>query len=171
MAKYTIDWMETKETSTGKKLHKANLTDENGNKLDSVTLWASEWPDVMNGHVVEGTYEEKQNGQYLNKTLYAPKTPKTAQGGAYRAKVVEEAQIRKEGSINRTLDRKEESIKMSSAQRDAVLIVTTFYKDRWINDPIIGGASDMELDTMIKEKVLKYRDWFISHEFEEHTPF
>lgn len=159
MAQFKVEWMEKKgdgwivatlsdgtNKTTDVSINERNKKGEIFPNFNAITL----------GGTVEGDLWQSSAGKWY---LFAPKAPKQGQGGVFKAKVIEEAQVRKESSINRTMDRKEESIKLSSAQRDAVLIVTTFYKD--------SGIDAQE----IKEQIVKWRDWFLSEDFNTTIPF
>lgn len=164
--KYTIEWCEKKTTSTGKQKLDATLKDESGASYDNVTIWGDfpNFSELAPGFTVEGEVVEKQNGQYLNKTLYAPKAPK-AVGSTFKQKMIEDTMAKKEESIRRIQTDKEENIKLMSAQRDAVLLVTTFYTD------VAEATPFPDRETFIKAKVVEFRDWLLSAKFQEHTPF
>lgn len=167
MAKYKIDWLQMGKTTTGKEKADATLIDEQGNKVD-VTIWGDfpAFNTMMPGAEIEGELKEASNPKW-KPSLNAPRTPKTASGSNFKTLQVEKAQERKESSINRTLDRKEESIALMSAQRDATLIVTTFYKEAISSDPILSG----EAERIIRKKIVEWRDWYLSNEFTDHLPF
>ena len=164
--KYQISWMERKnndwivanllEGATEIKEVSINRTNKKGEIFPS-------FDEILNGGEVEGELWTSSAGRNY---LFASK-PKTAQGGGFKSQVIEKAQERKEASIERVLDRKEESIALMSAQRDATLLVCTFYKEQWAKDPIL----EPELDSMIKKKVIEFRDWYLSQEFTDHLPF
>lgn len=129
MAKYQIEWGELKPTSTGKQRFLATLKDEQGVVTDNVTLWG-DFPDFATlapGREVNGKISEKQNGQYLNRTLYPETTYKT-----FTAKPsgIAKAQETKRNDIAVAQDNKAESIKISSTFRDATLITISMFGDR-----------------------------------------
>ena len=162
-----IEWIQIGATTTGKVKADATVQDESGVKTD-VTIWGDfpNFATLMAGMTVEGDIVQSKDGKY-KPSLNAPRLPKFAVTGGFKTKAIEDAQIRKEGSINRTLDRKEESIALMSAQRDATLIVVSFYKEAWGKDPIL----ESELDKIIKKKIIEWRDWYLSKEFTDHLPF
>lgn len=86
---------------------------------------------VVNAEIEADLWQSPAGKSYL----FAPKEQK-AYGGAPRASSggIKAAQDRKETSINKFADRKEESIAKAGAQRDAVLMVTTFYANREHDD-------------------------------------
>lgn len=153
MAKYTINWAERKTTKVGDKFDAA-LKDEQGVETTGVTLWAKDWPDAQPGREVEGDLVVKQNGQYTNKTLYKAKTWSAGRAAAKPdfTKIVEQ----KNENITRQMDRKEDSIKIAGAQRDATLMVTTFFHD--------GFHTDEELKT----KWLSWKSYFLG---QSDSPF
>lgn len=167
MATYKIDWLERGTTSTGKVKADATLIGEDGNKT-TVTIWGDflGFAELMPGGTVEGEITPSRDPKY-KPSLNAPKLPRSAVTGTYRGKAIEEAQTRKAEQITRFQSDKEESIRLMSAERDAVLIVITFYKDRWSSDAVLTN----ELDNLIKKKVVEWRDYFLSHEFNQTLPF
>ena len=103
---------------------------------------------------IEGELWQSQAGKFY---LFAPK-PQTSSSGGSKSAFVEKTMARKEESIGRFQDKKEEAIALSSAQRDAVLIVTA------------RGLDAMTVDD-IKSEILQWRNWFLSDGFTEHPPF
>lgn len=123
--KYKIDWMEHKTTSTGKKMIKASLND--GTKvITEVAIWEGfpNFAELMPGVEVEGDLVEKQNGQYVNRSLYAPKVAPTGQiggnKGAYKTKLMTEMVEKKQEGIKKAQDNKEFSIRVASVNNSAV---------------------------------------------------
>lgn len=116
--KYHVEWIENKTGKSGKPYQAMTLKDETGAMFENVTTF-----DSLS---LAGDYEGEiiQNGQYLNfKMKMANPYPKPAGRG------IDKAMERKEASITKFADRKEESIALMSSQRDAVLIVTTLYPE------------------------------------------
>lgn len=157
--KFTIEWLEMKETSTGKRKADATVVSEDGKNTD-VTIWADfpGFTELTPGMSVEADIKPASDPKY-KPSLTAPRSSHKASGGGYKARVMEDAMVRKETSISRFQTNKEESIKLMSAQRDAVLIVTTMY------DAGAWGEEEM------KRQILKWRDWFLSEKFNETLPF
>lgn len=155
---YKITKIDRKVTSSGKSMASVSLESLQGAKIENVAIWDSfpRFPDLTIGTEVEGDIVEKQNGQYVNRSLYAPKQPTGRTGGNSGVKVAME---RKEASIAKFQDKKEESIALSGAQRDAVLIVTELKR-------VIGLP-----DEDIQSEIIKWRNWFLSDEFKNYPPF
>jgi hypothetical protein len=150
---YKIEWMERKTTSTGKKKIDCTIKSISGVEHQNVTIWEGfpDFDNLMVGSNVTGEYAEKQNGQYLNKTLYPVRTtaPRSAPSG------IKVAQERKADMIKEAQDNKNESIKESAAQRDAVIITTTFFAD-------LINIDENVRDRAIKEKVESWRNYFLT---------
>ncbi len=147
--KYKINWLERKTLSTGKVKIDATLIDEAGVTIDKVTIWDS-FPDFANlapERTVEGDITVKQNGQYTNKTLNAPKT---SGGGFNKSAMTEKLMDKKQGNIEKSQDRKEESIIRASCQRDATLLTCAF---------ISKMPEDMVSGDIMKETWEKWHAW------------
>lgn len=165
---YKIEWMEKKITSTGKEKIDATLSDGT-HTIEGVTIWADfpNFATLMAGHPIEGNVSEKQNGQYLNRTLYplAPKPVATTtsgfKGGGQPAKLME----KKAQQIEHAQDNKSLGIKISSTIRMAVdLTVAQMNKDEILQVD----------EAMIKGMIKNWRRW-LWDEFEspiiEQPPF
>jgi hypothetical protein len=153
---YKIDWCEVKkegETNGRKwKITNMTLTDSVGNTYDEV----STFDPVIAGQEIDGFIETKGMYKNFKKSLEKPKFMQKPD----ISKQVEKAQARTEASIGKTMDRKEESIKLAGAQRDAVLIVTNLFPN--------GQETEQE----IKEKIIKWRNFFLNDEtFNNPPPF
>lgn len=166
--KFKINWLEVKSTEWTI----VTLLDDNGVEYKDVSInkkskKGEEFPNFENlqaGQDVEGELWTSSAGKHY---LFPPKVVKTA-SGAYKQKMIEDTMIKKEASIAKFQATKEESIRLMSAERDAILLVTTFYKDRWGQDPLLEN----ELDSLIKKKCIEFRDWFmLSHEWNDLPPF
>ncbi len=144
--KYSIDWSEKKTTSTGKEKIDAHLIGEDLKKHEGVTIWGDfpNFANLMTGGVVEGDLVEKQNGQFLNKTLYAPKVPGARAGGAGVAK----AQERKAEYIKEAQDRKEDSIAYFNSVNSAISLLQAL------------GANGMTNDS-VQNFIKTWREWFL----------
>lgn len=136
--KYNIVWIETKMTKVGKPYASAQLKGEDGIVHDKVAIWSNhpQFNGMVNGGMVEGEIEVGERGKNLKWTQtpqrqFTPKPTKT------------------EANIEKNMDRKEESIKISGAQRDATLMVTTFYPQE--TDSII-----------LKQRWQEWKSYFIS---------
>jgi hypothetical protein len=156
---YTIEWIEVITTSTGKKKADATVKDPQG-KTTEVNIW-EDFPNfagLMNGSKISGEVVPPKDPKY-KPSLYAPRTPKTGSQSTYKTKLMNDAMEKKEASISHSQDRKEEAIKLASAQRDAVLMVTMINKDRSTSE------------SALKEEIIKWRDWFLSKDFTDVVPF
>lgn len=154
--KYKIEWIESDKYGN----KKVSVSREDGSKILSAEL-GKEYKDmeVMAGHEINANeWKSPKNGKIY---LFIAKDGETSNGGArgaFKGKVIEEAQVRKNEFIGKTLDRKEDSIALAGAQRDAVLIVKELLQPEW---------SDEDIERMI----IKWRNWFLSDEFKNHPPF
>lgn len=156
---YKITWCEVKKTgnTNGRdwSITEMTLEDPDGNKTEKV----STFDPVMNGGTIEGTIVKNDKG-YLNfKKLEAPDFIKRGNPN-YKTDQINKAMDKKNESISHFQDKKEESIALAGAQRDAVLIVTSIFKDKNID-------SDREL----QEEIIKWRNWFLSDDFRIPPPF
>lgn len=115
MAKYTITWCETKKEGekNGKpwKITSLTLKDEHGNTIDKVDTF----DPVMNGETVEGEITESQYGKNFKKM-----TPKAVAGANFKTQQMEKVIERKEQSITKFQDSKEQSIKLASSMSGAI---------------------------------------------------
>lgn len=159
---YKIIEIESKTTSTGKAMKKATIVDESGVETSDVAIWSS-FPNFANlavDSMVVGELEIKQNGAYTNKSL---KTPATGTTGAYRggSGAITKAMEKKEASIEKFQDNKEEGIKISATMRDAVLCAIAEY-----------NKDQHNLDTL-EELIRKWRKilWFEWDKHSEYPPF
>lgn len=113
--------MEKKTTSTNKEKADCTLKDGAETEIMNVTIWADfpGFADLMPGSKVTGTLNPAKDPKY-GPTLYPPKAPRSPSGGGYKAKMIDDAMVKKEASIIRFQDTKELSIKVSSTFRAAV---------------------------------------------------
>jgi hypothetical protein len=160
-----IDWIETKDD--GWKL--ASITDAEGHKLLNVSINRTSnkgevFPNFDNlaaGMDIEAVTWQSKAGKWY---LFPPK-PQTTQGEAYtkpqggfKAGMQKMAEEKRE-FIKDTQEIKNSNIREAAAQRDAVLIVTTFYPE-FANDPLLST----EKEKLIKQKYLQWRDMFLNQE-------
>ena len=157
--KYTVEWCEVKKTGekNGRqwKMTSMTLKDEAGVVTDEVTTF----DPVMPGITIEGTIE--LNGQYKN-FKSTPVTSKQGGNSAFKGQQIEKAQAKTAEYVAVAQGRKEEGIKMSGAQRDAVLIVTTLLNNKFYTELSVPE---------IKNVITEWRNWFLSDDFEQHPPF
>jgi len=127
----------------------AELSDERGVVTENVQIWQG-FPDFQTitfGSEVEGEVIQTTNGKFTNVTLYAPKNQNSAQGGGYKAKVMEAAMQRKDASISKFQDNKEESIKTAGILRDTTLLT------------MAEVGKDGATDEVIKEVWERWHSW------------
>lgn len=110
---------ERKSQTTGKEYVSATLTDEQGREYAGINAFNGEFnvSDTWHG-------ELQQNGQYYNLV-----SPKMASGNNFKTAQVEKTMQRKEDSIARFQDTKEQSIKMASTLGKAVEIAIAEYSN------------------------------------------
>lgn len=142
--------IERKQTASGKDMARLNLQNPDGVIINDVTIWG-DYPNFATldvGHTTEGDVQEKQNGQYVNKTLYPARTNTLGakRGGAGMAATME----KKEKSIGAAMDRKEASIEKMATFRDATLLTVA-----WASHI---QAEDFSTATM-KDKWVEFRLW------------
>lgn len=154
---YTVNTLEVKTIASGKRVANCELKDEQGNLVSgTVSIW-EDFPSFSNmtfGSVVRGTIKANDKGY---KSLYAPRAPKSGGGASFGATAMKA----KQEGIERSQDRKEEAILASGSMRDAVLIVTTFYRSPRFNFS----------DTEIQDKIRAWRKWLISEHDLPTEPF
>lgn len=158
---FKVQWVENKTTKTNKPYKKLSIEDPAGKKFD-VNIF-SDFPDFANiipGSVIRGKLE--QNGQYWNIISETQSKPRGGASGGFKQAQIEKVMEKKSESIAHFQDKKEESIALAGAQRDAVLIVTTML-----------AKSDSEWKTAkeVEEQITKWRNWFLSEDFRTPPPF
>ena len=175
MTKLKVEWIEVKAPDW--KL--ATLIGEDGKQITEVSINRTSkkgevfpsFDELASGHDVEGELWQSTAGKWY---LFPPRPQTTpggasrGQGGAYKAKVMEEAMARKEVSIGKFQASKEESIKLAGCQRDAVLLTQTMFGNNIWSDPIL---SEEEKRSVLKKEVIKWRDWLLSDAFNDVLPF
>ena len=161
--KYKLSWVEKKHIDKlNKDVLECDATDEQGNSV-KFSIW-SDFPnfaEINASSTLEGNLWNKPGT--TSWTLYPPKPEQTTQGGAYTkpqggfkagmAKMVEQ----KQQGIKEAQETKHEAIKEAGAQRDAVLIVTTFYPEL-ASDPLLTS----EKEKVIQEKYMHWREFFLN---------
>lgn len=99
--------------------------------------------------------------QYNNYKLKPLPKPAGAPRGGFGGKQAEALMEKKNESIKGFQDDKEKSIALSSAQRDAVLMVTTF-----------ETAQPFPTDSELRAKIVEWREWFLKeHQNRSGQPF
>lgn len=164
--KHKIDWIEEKSPEW----KVASVTNEQGSfkevSINKTSKKGEAFPNfdgLMSGQEVDAEFWSSPAGKHY---LFPPRVDKV-NGVPYNAKpgAVKAAEVTAK-SVEKSQDRKEHSIKESGTQRDAVLIVTTFYKDRLANDPIL---TEEEMEVIIRKKVTEWKTWLLGQM--EDVPF
>ena len=154
---YKIQWMENKPTKEGKQRVKASLEEAGGKMITDVTIWG-DFPDFENlmiGSFVEGDLVASKDPKY-GPNLYPPRqtstTAQTPRYGASRAPsgALEAAKTTAK-SVDKAIERKEDGIKISATQRDAVLCAVAEYQEQ--RRVSVTGES-------LEKLYLKWREFF-----------
>lgn len=132
--KYRIEWLEQKTTSTGKNMYKVSIKDEKGEMHTEVAIWEGfpNFAELKSGMDIEGDIQVKQNGQYVNKSLYAPKVATT--GFVGRGGGIAKAQETKASMVERAQENKGLSIKIASTASMANATALAFMAGQTIVD-------------------------------------
>lgn len=121
---------------------------------------------IVEGADIEGTLWASATGKQY---LFAPKAPlqrpKFMGGGTaaqeVKGKQIEKAQETTFTHVKEAQDRKQDAIILSAAQRDAVLMVTTF-----------EVAQPFPTDAELRAKIIEWREWFLKeHKSRADLPF
>lgn len=147
--KYLIVTNQTKQGKSGTPYQMVTLKDENGEHIEATTF---DLPGKAVNETVEG--DIVVNGRYTNFKLKLDKPAFMGRSGTKPDAM--KVQDRIEKSVEKTLDRKDDSFKISGTARDATLIVTHFY--------------DNLSDSQIQEKISYWRKW-LWYEWDKHTDF
>jgi len=143
--KYSIQDLTEKEGKTGNKYHLATLREESEegteSKVSSFDLIGKKDGDIVEGEII-------QNGQYLNFKIKKEYVAKT--GGASAG--IKVAQERKQEMISKTMDRKEDSFKISATFRDATLLTVVW-----------SQKTPFPLSQEIEEKWVYFRKWLLKN--------
>jgi hypothetical protein len=160
--KYTIESLERKSIAGGKNMIKAVLKGEDGVHEDNVAIWDT-FPSfnvLAVGQMVEGDINVKVNGQYTNKSLYAPKPVGGSTGRIGGNAGMSKMMDKKNESIKGFQDTKEVAIKLASAMRDAVQLAI--------------AELEGQDKTALASRITHWRSWIISHwgdETDVKSPF
>lgn len=145
--KFTVEWLENKQTKTGKPFKIVSLKDESGKVTEGVSAFDFKFPalDTLTpGATIEG--EIQIDGTYKN-LMSELKPPAFAQkGSAFKEKVMNEAMARKETSIAKSQDNKEYGIKVASTMNKAVELA------------IAENGQDAD-NQRYKDSILMWREW------------
>jgi hypothetical protein len=148
---FKIDWVERKTSAKGTNYSVMTLTDEEGKRHDKVSIFDVS-DEIQAGRDIKGDIVQK--GDYFN-FIKAPTEGVMGARPAYAGGVAK-SMARKEESIERFQNSKEEGIKISGTARDATMIVTTFY-------PELSMLGDLDKEIAIKEKWQYWRNWLIEN--------
>lgn len=129
--KYIVQAIDAnKVTTSGKAYHKVTLA--SGSELhEGVAIW-SDFPNfnsITFEAEVEGDVVIKQNGQYVNKTLYAPKGPANRTTGGSRG-----GQTAIREGVREAQENKDWAIMTSSTFRDATAITIAQFGGQTVSD-------------------------------------
>lgn len=117
--KYKVEWIEEKTSAKGTKYRVCSFTDETGKRYDNVSTFdVVELSQTYDGDIVT-------NGQYTNFKL--AKEPKKFD----RSTTIAVAQERKEQSIIKLQDRKEESIAYFNSCNLAIQTIGQYDPAKW----------------------------------------
>lgn len=165
--KYSIEWLERKETSTGKTKYDATLKNEAGVVTEKVTIWDSfpNFSDLKPGTVIDCDVVTKQNGKYTNVTAYPSKNP----NGTTRPQGMKAAQERKAEMIEKAQERKSESIAFFNATNNAIVLLEAYNKNAEYPFSPEGA----------KKFITEWREWFLTEwqkyeagdKTDKHNPF
>ena len=157
--KYTLEWTENKVTSTGKKMMKVTLKDETGAVTNDVAIWEGfpNFDGLKPGEIVEGDLVVKQNGQYENKSLYAPKVAGTSPQRSTGA--IKQAMQTKADNIEKAQGNKEQGIKVASTMSMACQTALAFLQGETIKD-----------EGVFKAEVKRWREFYWK-EWDKAEPF
>lgn len=162
---YTITKIERKTTSTGKQKADVSLLNPDGVEKSGVTIWG-DYPNfdtLKEGDKTSGDIAMKVVGNNTYYTLYPERTnslyPKKA--GAVN---ITKAMETKNEHVKEAQERKQDGIKLAGIQRDAVLIVTTFYKDSY------KLHTDEEMEEAVKNKIVEWKKTLEQY-YGDNVPF
>lgn len=125
--KYTVEWLEVKSPEW--KI--ATLSDENGKHIVDVSInkvnkKGIEFPDfdkILPGSKIEGNLWQSPAGKTYLFAPDAPEKPKIASGGSFKGQSGMKAIIaQKAENIEKSQDRKEQSIREAAIFRDSTLL-------------------------------------------------
>lgn len=151
--KFTI--IETKELTakSGAKFAVATLKNEREEVFSNVTLFAptntSKVGETITGELTPNDYNGKTGWKFKQETtttIFQKKAGNFVKAMETKAENIKEAQ-----------ERKNDAIKLAGLQRDAVLIVTTFYKENF------KLYTDEEMERVVKNKIEEWKEWLDSN--------
>lgn len=154
MAKYKINSLSVKTTSTGKKKMDAEVIDEQGTLLSQkITIWGDypSFETITFGSIVEGDLVAAKDSKY-GPTLYPPK--QTMQQGAARAGGFSPAKV---------MAQKAEGIKAAQENKDLGIMTSSTIRMAVDISLSENNSAAMGFDGgVFKDRVLHWREWLIS---------
>lgn len=151
-----IIWSENKTSAKGNNYIQAEIKDESGQSYERVAIFSSysKYAEVRPGAKVEGVIMKKMYNGNVSYSL-------EDRGGTYSAPRSKKpdfakAQETKREDIKVAQELKHEAIKMAGAQRDAVLIVTTFYTNT------IKDIPGEVIEKGIKDRIEQWYKYFLN---------
>ena len=152
MAKYKVEEIEQKTTSTGKTKADATLIGEDNVRVERVTIWA-DFPNFATlavGGYVTGTLRASADPKY-GPTLYTERVISPAGGGRTGMSTgIAKAQETKRDDIKDAQERKNEAIQLAGAFRDATLVSLQALRD-----------NPFPTDEEYKAEWTKWCKWFL----------
>lgn len=147
MAQFLVEWIESKQSMTGKQYKKCSLKDEQG-VLHDVSVWPDFqlYEQVTLGNAVEGVIQTKGQFKNLvsgNLSKFGPRPQALAQAQERKAQYIEKAQ-----------DKKELSIAFFNATNSAISLYSAAYGN------YNGGGHNYEKE-QIETFITHWRDWFL----------
>ena len=155
---FHINWIENKSPDW----RIANVTDLAGVETKDVSINRvnkkgevfPNWEGVTLEATIEADLWVSTSGKVY---LFAPRPQNAPKKGGFNVGAIKEAQTVKREDIQDAQKRKDHSIKVSGAMRDAILIVTTFGTNDWTEEKI-------------QSEITKWRNWILK-EHENVEPF
>ena len=141
---YTITTVESKTWQD--KPYKSVTLQAGEEKYDKIGLWPRDpnYASYVEGAVISGSVFKNEKGYWAFKSENSKPTYN-------KSSAVNKAMDRKEESNEKFQDNKDRAIRLAAAQRDAVLMVTTF-----------EAGTPFPTDAELKAKFIAWRDWFLS---------
>lgn len=165
---YQIVSMKHETTKSGKNLIRATLalSGSEGEETEGVTIWEG-FPNfgvLKVGSPVSGDIVTKQNGEFVNKTLFAPRgvSPRKTKGDSERGSIAVAMEKKAEG-IEKAQDRKADAIKLAGCNRDATIMVA-----QELSQMTALGTEWSQADAQIKWK--EWQKWFMGN-YGDGVPF
>ncbi len=135
MSTLNIEWVEEKTSAKGTKYKRATVNDS-GRVINEVAVFSSfsQYENVAAGRTVEGIVKIKM---YQGKESYSLEDIITQKTFAAKPNAINKAMEVKAQNIQHAQENKQEGIKVSGAQRDATLWITTFFNnEQWTQEEL-----------------------------------